>query len=57
MLEKCSPEFLNSEELDINTKFQNWYSIVSSLLFDCSILKSVTRCRETLRNHGYLGLF
>ena len=30
MLEKCNFEFLNSNELDINAKFQNWYSIINS---------------------------
>ena len=47
MLEKCNFEFLNSNELDINAKFQNWYSIINSLLIDCSICKNATRRRET----------
>ena len=42
MLEKCSFEFLNSDELDLNAKFQNWYSIINSLLVDYSTHKSVT---------------
>ena len=47
MLEKCNFEFLNSDELDINAKFQNWYSIINSLWVDCSTCKNVTRRRET----------
>ena len=41
MLEKCSLEFLNSDELDINAKFQNWYSIIDSLFVACSLVKLV----------------
>ena len=47
MLEKRSLEFLNSDELDINAKFQKWFSSLNSLLVDCSTRKSVTPRRET----------
>jgi len=47
ILEKFNFEFSNSNELYINAKFQNWYSIINSLLVDCSTCKNVTRRRET----------